>query len=242
MGVFHRFWQFCTIHDSLGVVNLEIFRFSVDNDDDKDREVFAVLMMVRILCNAQTVWSGNFCADKQQTMTDGWSEHERQCLFWVGTTISTWPFTYLCLPICAHKQKAHGQQSGCSQFTTGIMKNAQFVALVNQCWVIWSLQRPVFRRFLLIHCADSLCLQHAQMPRCGDLVIFVPIDDRWQQTTKLIVLPLVHVSRVNYLDQHMNSESYKVVSEKASEHICTQTFLGHASNCWPHSSDRCLLM
>ena len=40
-----------------------------------------------------------------------------------------------------------------------------------------------------------LYLQTAQMPRCRDLAIFVPTDDRRQQT-KPIALSLAHVRRV----------------------------------------------
>ena len=38
----HRFWQFYAFHDSLGLVNLEISRFSVDNDND-DRQTERLL-------------------------------------------------------------------------------------------------------------------------------------------------------------------------------------------------------
>ena len=38
MSVFCRFWQFCAIHDLLIVVNLEISRFSVDNNNNNDSD------------------------------------------------------------------------------------------------------------------------------------------------------------------------------------------------------------
>ena len=161
------------------------------------------------------------CADRWRQTDDGL----HRSMIWAWAPVFTlcrcnkWWWLYLCFPICVHEQKAHGQQSGCGWYTTGMLnEKCTICSTCEQCSAIRSIQRPVFRRFYHRHveqknaqfvvlvshvqqfeaCRDQffvnstnlLCLQHTRLPRCRDLAIFVPIEDDDDRQQNWLLYPL----------------------------------------------------
>ena len=93
--------------------------------------------------------------------------------------------TFTWVSVVVRMSRKHMEQSGYSQYTTDMLN--QRCMICSACKLgsaIWSIQKLVSQIS-----TDSLCLQHTQMPRSRDLVIFV-------QTYRPITSPLVHAPAV----------------------------------------------